>query len=165
MAYPIVFQTKMIQLYPDGRILHLWREGSSDDKQGRQPDVYNCQEIHDDGDGYIREISKQIYVKNNETFSQYWERYQKPEMKLYNRWCSRVQYGEHLIRMTNRYEWSFDIDDRYFVSAFIESPKNSGNMISLTKFDDIIPHIENHEVMSITLVKKHKRRYNRRNQK
>ena len=39
MSYCIIFQTKMVKL-PDGRILHLTRQGCNNDNQGRKRDDF-----------------------------------------------------------------------------------------------------------------------------
>lgn len=90
MSYSIIFETKVVHL-PDGRLMHLSREGCNNDDEGRKRSdfrakMYTRSEWHNFVDRFLNDPAT-----IEEAF-----------VKIGSRYCTMKQYGEHLERMEKR---------------------------------------------------------------
>ncbi len=89
MSYSIIFATKIVNL-PDGRILHLSRNGCNNDNAGREKGVYSAKMYSPEE--FQKYIEHYTSIKSNEGF----------DLKIGSRYCNWKDYGKHLERMLKR---------------------------------------------------------------
>ena len=87
MSYTIIFQTKFVKL-PDGRFIHLSREGCNNDTEGREKGVYGGQLFTEE------EFASRIKELDFDC--------EPPSLKLGSKFIAYKEYVEHLKRMKKR---------------------------------------------------------------
>jgi len=93
MSYNIIFETKVVEL-SDGRILHLSLQGCNNDNAGR---------TRDDFRGTI--YSREAFITHAEHLKKDCVPYKDADnftMKIYSRYATSYDYGEHLLRMLKK---------------------------------------------------------------
>ena len=106
MGYPIIFETKIVNL-SDGRLIYFNRSGCNNDSEGRRQNDWNAKVYtQDEFKNYVDKfkIGSRPY---KDCLPHEWE------LKIYGRMATSYDYGEHLERMQRR-----AMDYKDFVSEF-----------------------------------------------
>jgi len=91
MGYPIIFETKIVNL-PDGRLLHLSLSGCNNDNEGRDRHEFHGKIYSkEEWNAYIKS-----FLNDNE------DTYEGFDLKIGNRYCRWKDYAKHLSTMQKR---------------------------------------------------------------